>query len=404
MSFVITPLQMFKTISNSSFPFHKSTKLNQKNSPPSQQSTNNLTQNVTSPSTSKIASKIKFVKNLELPRKRYNNIIAFGDSFTDVGNVYNLSNNIWPSKTNYTGRFCNGKLWVEYLADWLNVELLNYAFGGATADCNFVQGSTGTKNHKFNVPGIKQQIEKFIAANTKSEQSNTENSKLQKFFNKKVNSKIMKKLLKKNDSKKLDNKKDFSKTLFTIWDTGNDYYFSDMSAQPLDVVKHLIDALHLLVKSIPTISTLLVPNLPDLSRVPAFKTMDPIEKEKISKMVGLHNKYLLEHLIKFNRETNVKIIYLRCDKFFDVLQTEVGMNGFGIINYSLEIVIQSESSKSAVNEQLNNDDSYFYWDDYHFSTKVHKFMANICFETLENSNPLLSTNKRDSFLGRMFGM
>ncbi|CAG8635305.1 25857_t:CDS:2, partial [Gigaspora margarita] len=145
MDFATSPFQFFKSLSYNSSPIQYSFKLNQKNSPTTQHSTTTnlkkpnvpssytskkLKQNITSSPNSKIASKIKLVKNLESPRKGFNKLIAFGDSFTaDNGNVYNLTNNQWPSEINYVGHFCNGKVWAEYLAESLNVELENYAFG-----------------------------------------------------------------------------------------------------------------------------------------------------------------------------------------------------------------------------------------------------------------------------------
>ncbi|CAG8607019.1 35983_t:CDS:2 [Gigaspora margarita] len=425
----------------SPFQFFKSFKLKQKNSQTTQHSTatnfkktkcpssytfKNLNQNIISSPNSKIASKIKSVKHLELLCKGFNKLITFGDSFTDNGNVYNLTNKQWPSEINYKGHFCNGKVWAEYLAESLNVELEDYAFGGATADSNFIQGSTGPAKHK--VPGIKQQIEAFISANSatnKSKESINHNHKLQSFFKTKANPKVLKKLLKKNSLKK-SNKNDFSKTLFAVWDTGNDYFFTDMAASPLKVVQSLIDALHLLVKAFPTISTLLVPNLPDLSRVPYFKSMNTVEKEKC-------------------RETGVKIVYLKCDKFFVALQTDTGMNSFGLTNCvdaafdiyganekectdlklslnhatlsadeifeivsskssNFDISLQTDHKVKAIYNQPDHKDSYFYFDDFHYSSKVHEFMANVCFETLDNSIYLNSPNKRNSFAARMYGM
>ncbi|CAG8517801.1 6910_t:CDS:2 [Dentiscutata erythropus] len=172
----------------------------------------------------------------------------------DTGNVYKLTNKIWPSKINYTGHYCNGKIWIEYLADKLNIELINYAFGGATTDCDFVTGYTETKTCKFYTPSIKEQVQTFIFDNTNSEQSNS---------------------------------KDFSKTIFTVWDTGNNYYFSDMSISPIDSVKLLINILHILAKNISTVSLLLIPNLPDISRFPTFKTMNETERKRISKMIDI---------------------------------------------------------------------------------------------------------------------
>ncbi|CAG8474353.1 15285_t:CDS:2 [Gigaspora margarita] len=299
-------------------------------------------QNPASSTASKKFSRIN--SNPVNSRKRFKNYVAFGDSFSDNGNSYNLTNKIWPTDVNYEGHFTNGKVWTEYLAELLNIKLINYAYGGATSNSEFIQGCTGPKA-EFQVYGIKQQIEMFIAANTKSKNKNSNSSTLKKF-------------LKSNKIKKSKKVKDFSRTLFSVWDSGNDYFFSEMRASPLEVVKSLIDALHLLVNSFPSINTILIPNIHDLSRIPAFKTCDIEEKTRISKMIESHNKYLLEHLVKFSRETGVRIIYLKIDKFTKELQTK----------------------------------------------DVHDALANLSFEILEDLSSPLSIHKRNSIATKTFAL
>ncbi|RIB27035.1 GDSL-like Lipase/Acylhydrolase-domain-containing protein [Gigaspora rosea] len=332
-------------------------------------------------------------------RKRFKNYVAFGDSFSDNGNSYNLTNKIWPTDVNYEGHFTNGKVWTEYLAELLNIKLINYAYGGATSNSEFIQGCTGPKA-EFHVHGIKQQIEMFIAANTKSNKSKNKNSY----------SSTLKKFLKSNKIKKSKKVKDFSRTLFSVWDTGNDYFFSDMRASPLEVVKSLIDALHLLVNSFPSINTILIPNIHDLSRIPAFKTCDIEEKNRISKMIESHNKYLLEHLVKFSRETGVKIIYLKIDKFTKELQTKDGMSCFGISN-CVDAAVNLYNNNSDEIADLNNNnndhenkDSFLFWDDYHVTTLVHDALANLSFEILEDLNSPFSIHKRNSFATKTFAL
>lgn len=71
-------------------------------------------------------------------------IIVFGDSLSDNGNIYALTQrashiipNLDPlpkSPPYYKGRFSNGMVWVEYLSQSLNVPLHDYAFGGSWAE------------------------------------------------------------------------------------------------------------------------------------------------------------------------------------------------------------------------------------------------------------------------------
>lgn len=81
----------------------------------------------------------------------YNEIVAFGDSLTDTGNVFALSNEIFPPPGfGYdNGRFSNGSLWVEHLADRLGkkVNQLLPAFssdGTLSGGTNFAFGGVGT--------------------------------------------------------------------------------------------------------------------------------------------------------------------------------------------------------------------------------------------------------------------
>lgn len=64
-------------------------------------------------------------------------IVVFGDSLSDNGNLYNLMKHQVPqSPPYYKGRFCNGPVWIEHLATLYFPtnsadRLLDHAFGGA---------------------------------------------------------------------------------------------------------------------------------------------------------------------------------------------------------------------------------------------------------------------------------
>jgi len=66
-----------------------------------------------------------------------NKIVVFGDSLSDSGNLYEYMKHQLPiSPPYYQGRFSNGPLWVDLLADYYypgqgKAHMLNYAFGGA---------------------------------------------------------------------------------------------------------------------------------------------------------------------------------------------------------------------------------------------------------------------------------
>lgn len=68
------------------------------------------------------------------------NVFFFGDSLSDTGNGYTASGGTFPPSPYYDGRFSNGPLWVEYLAEGLGLPAAsdawlkggnNFAWAGA---------------------------------------------------------------------------------------------------------------------------------------------------------------------------------------------------------------------------------------------------------------------------------
>ena len=64
----------------------------------------------------------------------YSQIVSFGDSMSDTGNMYQVTMQLtnWglPMAPNDHGRFSNGPVVLEVMANTLGKPLLNYAFGG----------------------------------------------------------------------------------------------------------------------------------------------------------------------------------------------------------------------------------------------------------------------------------
>lgn len=92
----------------------------------------------------------------------FSQLVAFGDSLSDTGNVHAFSFGLFPPTPPYFAqRFSNGPVAVDYLADALGgLELHSHAWGGAT---------TGTGNRISDVYGfpgllgLRQQIDNYAA-------------------------------------------------------------------------------------------------------------------------------------------------------------------------------------------------------------------------------------------------
>ncbi|TPX65377.1 hypothetical protein SpCBS45565_g05184 [Spizellomyces sp. 'palustris'] len=87
--------------------------------------------------------------------------VVFGDSWSDTGNTFALTNKTWPTAAYYQGRFSNGPLWLEYLTESRKVDLQDYAFGGATTNNTLVQGYTGSASN-IAVPSVIDQVATYL--------------------------------------------------------------------------------------------------------------------------------------------------------------------------------------------------------------------------------------------------
>ena len=91
--------------------------------------------------------------------KPLNQIVVFGDSLSDRGNLYEYMNHQLPmSPPYYEGRFTNGKVWIELLAskfypDNLEEHFIDYAYGGA---------NVGIENH-YNDFSLQNQINTYFS-------------------------------------------------------------------------------------------------------------------------------------------------------------------------------------------------------------------------------------------------
>lgn len=96
----------------------------------------------------------------------YSGLYVFGDSLSDVGNVFLSTSGAIPAAPYYQGRFSNGPNWVDNFAAILGLGPVlpsviggnDYAFGGAVT-------STAVPGASTAVPNIVQQVGLFTVAN-----------------------------------------------------------------------------------------------------------------------------------------------------------------------------------------------------------------------------------------------
>ncbi|CAH1764604.1 3605_t:CDS:2 [Entrophospora sp. SA101] len=253
------------------------------------------------------------------PKKiKFKKFVVFGDSYSDNGNVFLLTNKTWPISIG--GRFSNGWVWPEHLSRLSNAKLVDLAYGGRNSDVL--------------VPGIKQQVDKYLKHCKK----------------------------KKSDS-----------TLFTVWDAGNDYLNSNYSIDPKLLVKSIMTSINTLYTKVGAINYF-VPDLPDLTITPMIREL-PELKTKVPNVVKLHNSELKIALDAFEKTNpKVKIYRFPTVKWFKSILTP---NNTKITQSGIENTVDACANFYATPPIVcPNPDKYAFWDSVHLTTKIHKLFAD----------------------------
>ncbi|MEM6562436.1 MAG: SGNH/GDSL hydrolase family protein, partial [Planctomycetota bacterium] len=92
-------------------------------------------------------------------------VVYFGDSLVDVGNVDTATIGLIPGGDYFDGRFSNGLLFSEYLATDLGVAVPTNSLAGGN---NFAFGGAGASGNNFLgvIPSVENQVNFFLAGNT----------------------------------------------------------------------------------------------------------------------------------------------------------------------------------------------------------------------------------------------
>ena len=257
----------------------------------------------------------------------FDQIVVFGDSNSDNGNAFHLTNGQWPSAPPFDqGRFSDGPMWT----DQLNlVRITNYAYGSGTTDDRLVQGFTETNQ---TVPGVRQQIRLF----------------------------------------QHENRFNADRTLFLIWAGANDYFFN-ITVKPQQVVLSLINDVRELINL--GGKHLVLVNQPPIDRIPIAKLMNKTETWK--SIVDDHNKYLIESIRRFNEiSPNIILNLIDLHSFVHFLLSN--SNLFGLTNFDRCWDTTREIPRKLCKTLEKN----LFLDEFHFTSRGHRFVAEFFRETL----------------------
>ena len=280
-------------------------------------------------------------------------LAVFGDSFSDVGNVYNASNGTQPGVWSYDGRYSDGRVWEEYLLQFFDLpnELTpssqggtNHAYGGATVDNSYIDSfSTYLQG---DVPSVKDQVTEYID----NEEGNLSEDRLHVIY------------IGYNDYWFYVNRN------FTTSD-GQDLNFTNVYT---NVATSIVQQMDRLYKN--GARKFLVGNVAKMSSwaESALQPQDVLDSYDM--LVSGHNE-VLEHLLSdFEARYDDAVVY-RQDNYhaFDCINEN--KNWIGIKN----IEVPCHSTQEDNCEPIFN---YAFWDWYHPTTRAHFIASTFALQSI----------------------
>jgi phospholipase/lecithinase/hemolysin len=271
-----------------------------------------------------------------LPRSLFNELYIFGDSLSDDGNMFALTNGLFPPEPLYlNGRFTNGPIWTESLASRLGVggdSVTTLAFGGATSsDVN----SLNLENPELpSLPGLQTQIDGFVGQIPVANPN----------------------------------------ALYTLWAGANDY----LNAGITDVsftVNNLLSAVTDLADQ--GARNFMVMNLPDLGETPGVRSRGPQAQQLISQLSNAHNATLATAMANLEQDPNINIILVDVNSLVNDAIANPAQYGFTNV---MDPAFRSPSS---------DPNTFLYWDDVHPTTISHTIIADTAIKTLTNLSELV---------------
>ena len=313
-------------------------------------------------------------------------MVFFGDSLTDNGNLYSASFKLIPkSPPYYLGRFSNGPVWSDILSDFYQtkyqIQSSNYAVGGATVILR--------RPREGALPYfLSKEVQKYL---------------------------------------KNSNHEQRSKTLYFLWMGGNDY-MDEKKETPEALVNSVVNEM---VTQIRTLITnggkrFVIIDLPDFAKAPFAGKLDQATQDRLRLLSEMNHSKILEVVENLQKEyPNFKFIFidvyntfndmflniekynlkydthisnianacwtggytLAADKSTAHMQADLQMTALMdavLHSRSLSAAYQVGQLQSLGVAACDNADDYLFWDTVHPTTAGHQILGQLIIEQLES--------------------
>lgn len=250
----------------------------------------------------------------------FSQMYVFGDSLSDTGTVFRATNGMFPPQPAYfEGRYSNGRVWVEYLAERLQLSTSpaeQFACGGATT----------TAEPNSLVPGVLTQVQTLLQQTQVHPQA-----------------------------------------LCVLWAGANDY-LQGMHTASIPVA-NLMDAIAQLTQS--GARQLLVVNLPNLGEVPA--TRGSASAGQLSSLTQSHNQGLRRSLKRLRQaQPELQIASLDAYELYRTAMMNPATYGFTNVTCGCLDGMRPRG----------NPEEFLFWDGIHPTTATHRILADLALTAL----------------------
>ena len=278
----------------------------------------------------------------------YSMLYAFGDSLSDAGNIYAATGNTIPAPPYSNGRFTNGAVWVQDLAQALHMAPVTPSALGGT-DHAWGLATTGyaptanTTPPASLIPTVQAQVVGFLAGNGGSAPSSA---------------------------------------LYTVWGGANDLFniidnFSNLPA----AIANAQGAAQFEANTIGSLiaagaTNVLVPLIPDLSTTPAYNSSPAAQA--LSRLLSLsYNSALLDNLAGVSATPGVNLNIL--DTFSAINAIVADPGAYGLTEVTQQCYPSPPGDYTAGGPSCANPNDYLYWDWVHPTAAGHALVADAAF-------------------------
>lgn len=276
------------------------------------------------------------------PQRTVERMVSFGDSLSDKGNSLNDFSWQFPQRWGwFNGRFSNGRVWTEYLANTAGLTLYNWAIGGAETD-----------HARFVINSLDEQVASFA-----------EYARPAFGY-------------------------DISRTLFTVLIGANDFMNDGRTdiGSVNDVLGRQAKALTRLGRM--GAKRILILNLPDISTTPSFRMRSDMDRLLIHDKTRLYNEWLPDLAKRVAADTGADIRIVDMAGALKELLDDPAR--YGITNTTQSCLnLPDDTFGNYFRKQSTRPgcrpDEYVFWDHVHPTTRVHRLIAERAFQVADEA-------------------